>query len=95
MLIFFDIDGTLIGEQSHVMLESTKEAVQRARSLGHICMINTGRSGKLVGADVTGLTHHDCLPRRDAVSQDLFGGGVPQDCGRTAQARDRRVSGGQ
>lgn len=61
MLIFFDIDGTLIGEQSHVMLESTKEAVQRARSLGHICMINTGRSGKLVGADVTGLTEFDGL----------------------------------
>lgn len=61
MLIFFDIDGTLIGEQTHVMLESTKEAIRRARSRGHICMINTGRSGKLVGPDVTGLTEFDGL----------------------------------
>lgn len=44
MLIFFDIDGTLIGEQSRVMLESTKEAIQAARKNGHICMINTAEA---------------------------------------------------
>lgn len=61
MLIFFDIDGTLIGEKSQVMLESAKEAIQKARANGHICMINTGRSLKLVGPDVTGLTEFDGL----------------------------------
>lgn len=59
MLIFFDIDGTLIGEESHVMQESTKRAIQEARKNGHICMINTGRSKKLVGEDITGLTEFD------------------------------------
>ena len=61
MLIFFDIDGTLIGEQSRVMLESTKEAIQAARKNGHICMINTGRSRKLVVPEVTRLTEFDGL----------------------------------
>lgn len=61
MLIFFDIDGTLIGEESHLMLESTKKAIQKARENGHICMINTGRSLKLVGPDITGLTEFDGL----------------------------------
>ncbi len=61
MLIFFDIDGTLIGEKSHIMLESTKRAIQKARANGHICLINTGRSRKLVGPDITGLTEFDGL----------------------------------
>lgn len=60
MLIFFDIDGTLIDE-THLMSESTKEAIQRARANGHICMINTGRSLKLVGEDITGQTEFDGL----------------------------------
>lgn len=59
MLIFFDIDGTLIGEQSHMMLESTKKAIQKARSNGHICIVNTGRSKKLVGPEFTSLTEFD------------------------------------
>jgi len=61
MLIFFDIDGTLIGEQSHIMLESAKKAIQQARKNGHICMINTGRTLKLTGPEVTGLTEFDGL----------------------------------
>lgn len=59
MLIFFDIDGTLISETTHIMLESTKRAIRKARENGHICIVNTGRSKKLVGADVTGLTEFD------------------------------------
>lgn len=61
MLIFFDIDGTLIGEQSKVMLQSTKDAIQAARKNGHICLINTGRSRKLVVPEVTKLTEFDGL----------------------------------
>lgn len=59
MLIFFDIDGTLIGEETHIMPESAKGAIRRARENGHICMINTGRSKKLVGPDITGLVEFD------------------------------------
>lgn len=47
-LIFFDIDGTIISEKDHGMLESTKEAIYLARKNGHVCMVNTGRSYKLV-----------------------------------------------
>ena len=31
------------------MSESTKEAIRIARANGHICMINTGRTKRLVG----------------------------------------------
>lgn len=58
-IIFFDIDGTIIGEESHIMLESTKEAIKKARENGHICIINTGRTQKLVGSDVTDLVEFD------------------------------------
>ena len=48
MLIFFDIDGTMIDEETKVVPESAIEAVRRARENGHVCVINTGRSKKLV-----------------------------------------------
>jgi len=59
MLIFFDIDGTLISEQSHIMPESAGKAIQQARANGHVCMVNTGRTLRLVGPDITGLTEFD------------------------------------
>ena len=58
-IIFFDIDGTIIGEESHVMLESTKKAILKARENGHICIVNTGRSQKLVGKNITDLVEFD------------------------------------
>ena len=61
MLIFFDIDGTLIDEREHRMPESARDAVSRARENGHICMINTGRTRRLVGADITGGVAFDGL----------------------------------
>lgn len=48
MLIFFDIDGTMIDEETKVVPESAIEAVRAARQNGHVCVINTGRSKKLV-----------------------------------------------
>ena len=57
-VIFFDIDGTLIDEQLQ-MLDSTKEAITRARNNGHICMINTGRTDKLVGRHISDLAEFD------------------------------------
>lgn len=44
-LLFFDIDGTLLTEDiPHIVPESTKEAITKARSNGHLAFINTGRT---------------------------------------------------
>lgn len=58
-LIFFDIDGTLIGKQRQGIPESAKEAVCQARSNGHICLVNTGRTYKMVGGWLPGLLEFD------------------------------------
>lgn len=43
-LLFFDIDGTLITDDTRRILpESTKEAIRRTRELGNMTFINTGR----------------------------------------------------
>lgn len=60
-IIFFDIDGTLI-DKSFQMSESTREAITRARQNGHICMINTGRTYKMVGDYLSDWAEFDgCL----------------------------------
>ncbi|MGN0167125.1 MAG: HAD family hydrolase [Acetatifactor sp.] len=61
MLIFFDIDGTLIPKPTSGIPESAGKAIKKARENGHICMINTGRSRALVGPDVTGQVEFDGL----------------------------------
>ena len=61
MLIFFDIDGTLLINPFEPMPVSTIRAIEQARANGHICMINTGRSLKLVGEEITGQTEFDGL----------------------------------
>ena len=58
MIIFLDIDGTLIDEK-HSMPESTMQAIAQARENGHICMINTGRAGSMVGPEIRGLVELD------------------------------------
>lgn len=59
MIIFFDIDGTLIGEGSHSMPESTKAAIRKARENGHICVINTGRTKAIVRPEITEQVEFD------------------------------------
>ena len=58
-LIFFDIDGTIIDEETKEMSESTRGAIEQARKNGHICVINTGRTWRLVNGTITGLTEFD------------------------------------
>lgn len=48
MLIFFDIDGTLVCEDGVTIPDSAIRAVRRARAAGHICMVNSGRTLRLV-----------------------------------------------
>lgn len=43
-IMFFDIDGTIITEDTHTVPESAKEAIKKARENGHLAFINTGRT---------------------------------------------------
>ena len=43
-MLFFDIDGTLITEGTHIFPESAREALISARKQGHLTFINTGRT---------------------------------------------------
>lgn len=50
-LIFFDIDGTLVGE-GDFLPESAVRAIRRAREKGNLALINTGRTAMNVDAFV-------------------------------------------
>lgn len=43
-MIFFDIDGTLISESTHILPQSAADAIRKARENGHLAFINTGRT---------------------------------------------------
>ena len=43
MVVFFDIDGTIIDEQTQQIPESTLRAVEQLRENGHFPVVNTGR----------------------------------------------------
>ncbi|MCD2346700.1 HAD family hydrolase [Clostridium guangxiense] len=43
-MIFFDIDGTIIDEDTHVIPKTTITAIRKARENGHLVFINTGRT---------------------------------------------------
>lgn len=61
MLIFFDIDGTLLDDWSRSLPESAALAIHSARENGHICAVNTGRTGKLVEPDRGCLSDFDAF----------------------------------
>lgn len=42
--IFFDIDGTILSEETKIVPHSAVEAIQAAREAGHLTFINTGRT---------------------------------------------------
>lgn len=43
MVVFFDIDGTVVDDKTQVIPESARRAVERLNKNGHIPMVNTGR----------------------------------------------------
>jgi Cof subfamily protein (haloacid dehalogenase superfamily) len=43
-MIFFDIDGTIIAEDTHKIPDKTVLAIRKARENGHLAFINTGRT---------------------------------------------------
>ena len=42
-ILFFDIDGTILSEETHSIPASASDAILKARNNGHIAIINTGR----------------------------------------------------
>ena len=44
MVIFFDIDGTLLPEGHTEVPEDALSAIRAAQENGHLCLINTGRA---------------------------------------------------
>ena len=43
MVVFFDIDGTIVDEETQSIPESTVRAVEKLKEKGHIAVVNTGR----------------------------------------------------
>ena len=43
MVVFFDIDGTIVDNETQIIPESTVEAIRLLRKNGHIPVVNTGR----------------------------------------------------
>lgn len=55
-IMFFDIDGTLVPETGDaIVLESTVEALDRAKRAGHLLFVNTGRPAMNVAGELPGL----------------------------------------
>ncbi|MCD7835878.1 MAG: HAD family hydrolase [Lachnospiraceae bacterium] len=52
-IIFFDIDGTIVDNKTKRISDSTVEGIKRARDNGHLCFINTGRTGCLIEPSLT------------------------------------------
>ena len=43
MVVFFDIDGTVVDNDTQIIPESTVEAIRLLRKNGHLSVVNTGR----------------------------------------------------
>jgi len=47
--LFFDIDGTLIDNETKQVPKSALKAIEEARAAGHLTFINTGRVECIIG----------------------------------------------
>lgn len=54
-LIFFDIDGTLLDEETFCVPASTQQAIAKAQANGHLCFINTGRPISTIDKVITDI----------------------------------------
>lgn len=54
-LLFFDIDGTLLDENTFTVPASTLKAIQLAQENGHKCFINTGRPRSTIDKVITDI----------------------------------------
>ena len=46
--LFFDVDGTLMDEETHIIPESAIRAINETRSRGNVVFINSGRTYKML-----------------------------------------------
>lgn len=51
-ILFFDIDGTLITEDTDRIPESTIASIREARSKGHLAFVNTGRTYAMIEPNI-------------------------------------------
>ena len=42
MVVFFDIDGTVVDDETQIIPESAVKSVERLATLGHVPIIHTG-----------------------------------------------------
>lgn len=75
MVVFFDIDGTIIDDETQIIPESAKRAVEQLGKNGHLAVVNTGRP----------FSHID--PR---VREMVFGGWIC-GCGMDVRANGERL----
>ena len=52
VVLFFDIDGTLLSEVTKEIPDSAAEALRRAKDAGHLLFINTGRTVCSIPAEI-------------------------------------------
>jgi hypothetical protein len=54
-LLFFDIDGTLQTNYTHIIPESAIEAIRKAQANGHLAFVNTGRTIRSIPDEIQAL----------------------------------------
>jgi hypothetical protein len=52
-LLFFDLDGTLLKDESASITESAVRAMRMAQENGHLCFVNSGRPMGSIGGNIT------------------------------------------
>lgn len=57
-LLFFDIDGTLMSEKTHIISQNTLNALKKAQENGHLIIINTGRPYSTISPQIKSI-HYD------------------------------------
>ena len=43
MIVFFDVDGTIVDDETQILPESAVRAVEQLTQIGHLAVVNTGR----------------------------------------------------
>lgn len=61
MVIFFDIDGTLVDEATQIIPRSTVEAIHTLAASGHVPVVNTGRPYSHIDPRVRALPFAGCV----------------------------------
>lgn len=93
--LFFDIDGTLVDEQTHQIPQSTIEALHAARRNGSVVFINTGRPYSHVSARIKALNFDGyccgCGTEILVQGKPLYRHQIPQTVCQADQGKSRRV----